>query len=232
MKKYIGKKLVEAEPMTAEEAVKKNYRVNDHKGDGYKVTYEDGYKSWSPKEVFDKAYKVADTYLDRMNIEQDELNEKYDKIDDFISSDDFKDTVKDKYSQLLLCLQRDAMGSYLGILDNRIEKENGAKVECDSYYDFGDALTALKSGFSIRRRGWKGKGMFIIKQVPTLINGTIVPKMQSLPQSAKDRIMKKKGFINYKSQCLIYDEDTGTADSWAPSISDIFAEDWEILIEK
>lgn len=49
--------------------------------------------------------------------------------------------------------------------------------------------------------------------------------MQSLPQSAKDIILK----IDYTSQCLIYNENTGRADSWNPSIADVFAEDWEIL---
>lgn len=45
----------------------------------------------------------------------------------------------------------------------------------------------------------------------------------------KDLILKGKGFIDYISQCLIYNENTGRADSWVPSISDIFADDWEII---
>lgn len=44
MKKYIGVKLIEAEPMTNKDK------------EGYKVVYPDGYVSWSPKEVFEKAY--------------------------------------------------------------------------------------------------------------------------------------------------------------------------------
>ena len=46
---------------------------------------------------------------------------------------------------------------------------------------------------------------------------------------AYDLILKGKGFIDYMSQCLIYNENTGRADSWVPSISDVFAEDWEIV---
>ena len=30
--------------------------------DGYKVVYEDGYISWSPKDVFEKAYKEVGDY--------------------------------------------------------------------------------------------------------------------------------------------------------------------------
>lgn len=44
MNSYIGLKSVKAEP-----------QVKDGK-DGYKVVYEDGYESWSPKDVFEKAY--------------------------------------------------------------------------------------------------------------------------------------------------------------------------------
>lgn len=43
------------------------------------------------------------------------------------------------------------------------------------------------------------------------------------------KLLKEKGFIDYTSQCLIYNENTGRADSWVPSISDVFAEDWEIV---
>ena len=56
MKNYIGTKIIEAEPCAAW----KNY--GEHKvGDpGYKVRYEDGYESWSPKDVFEKAYRPMD----------------------------------------------------------------------------------------------------------------------------------------------------------------------------
>lgn len=64
MKKYIGTKLIEAEPMTRGE-------YNEYRGwtipadenpadEGYLVRYSDSYVSWSPKEVFDKAYLVVD----------------------------------------------------------------------------------------------------------------------------------------------------------------------------
>ena len=52
--KYIGIKFVDAVPMTADVAEKKGYRVSNNKGDGYEVTYDDGYKSWCPKDVFEE----------------------------------------------------------------------------------------------------------------------------------------------------------------------------------
>ena len=66
MKKYIGTKLVQATP-----AIRKGGKVYlptdaiprtmEQVEEGYKVVYEDGYESWSPKDVFEKAYKVAET---------------------------------------------------------------------------------------------------------------------------------------------------------------------------
>ena len=95
--------------------------------------------------------------------------------------------------------------------------------------NFGEVIEILKQGGLVRRKGWNGKGLFVIKQVPAHIESDVIPRMQSLPQSAKERILKGKGFVDYTSQCLIYNENTGRADSWVPSVSDIFAEDWEVV---
>ena len=69
MKQYIGTKIVKAWPC---------YRVTPRDGnfayanlgdvvttggkieEGYRVQYEDGYLSWSPKDVFEKAYRPTD----------------------------------------------------------------------------------------------------------------------------------------------------------------------------
>ena len=95
--------------------------------------------------------------------------------------------------------------------------------------NFGKAIEALKAGSAIRRSGWNGKGLFVVKQVPSHITGDIIPKMQSLPQSAKDILMSRENpHIDYTNQMLIINPD-GRADSWVPSSSDVFAEDWEIV---
>lgn len=91
MKKYIGTQQVEAELMTMEEAYKRNLlqagRVpNDSEKDnpGFYVRYQDGYESWSPAETFCKAYKLADTPIDRLIIEHQELMDKINKLKEFI----------------------------------------------------------------------------------------------------------------------------------------------------
>lgn len=60
MKKYIGCKLIEAEPAVKVDGI--IYPLNGavprsmNRQEGYKVKYPDGYESFSPKEVFEKAY--------------------------------------------------------------------------------------------------------------------------------------------------------------------------------
>ena len=98
-----------------------------------------------------------------------------------------------------------------------------------SVFSFSEAIELLQKGKALRRSGWNGKNLFVIKQVPAHIESDFTPKMQSLPQSAKGLILNGKGFIDYTSQCLIYNGNTGRADSWVASISDIFADDWEIV---
>lgn len=93
--------------------------------------------------------------------------------------------------------------------------------------NFGQAIEALKEGKLVHRAGWNGKGMFIVKQLPAVIGTDIIPKMQSLPQSAKDVLMERNQSISYTNQMLIVNAE-GRADSWVPSSSDCFAEDWEI----
>lgn len=61
MEKYIGTKIIEAEYCPARKD------AGGHKaGDpGYRVRYQDGYESWSPKDVFEAAYLrvVVNPYL-------------------------------------------------------------------------------------------------------------------------------------------------------------------------
>lgn len=81
MKRYIGTKQVMAEPMDESTALQKGYaRQNTDSHEwrpGYHVQYTnpDGstYDSWSPTSVFNKSYCLAETPLDRMHIERDQL---------------------------------------------------------------------------------------------------------------------------------------------------------------
>lgn len=125
MKKYIGTKQVSATPAWRIDGkvYPKDGEVprSMNREDGYKVVYEGGYESWSPKDVFEKAYKVAETFLDRLMIERKELAEKLEKLCLFTDSPKFMDVVKDENQRELLIKQRDYMGEYLNILNQRIK---------------------------------------------------------------------------------------------------------------
>lgn len=64
MEKYIGVKMIEAEPMNLGSYNKfKGWTIPSDENperEGYKVVYPDGYVSWSPKEIFEEAYRKTD----------------------------------------------------------------------------------------------------------------------------------------------------------------------------
>lgn len=160
MPKYIGTKVVQAKPMPLKDAqyvLGREIKPATDEEDGYLVVYNDGYRSWSPKSIFEVSYR-----------------------------------------------------KFRGM-------------------DFGKAIEALKSGLAVRRRGWNSHGSFVVKQIPSHIEGDIIPKMQSLPQVAKNILMSSENpHIDYINQLLIINLE-GRANSWTPSSIDVFAEDWEII---
>jgi len=56
---YIGTKIVKAEPMDNFSFLKMQGKpIPEHENSpGYKVVYDDGYTSWSPKNVFERCYR-------------------------------------------------------------------------------------------------------------------------------------------------------------------------------
>ena len=128
MKKYIGTKLIEAEAMTLGDFVQNTGRnpygqsIDNHEEteQGYHVRYEDGYESWSPKDVFERAYKVAETPLDRMCIEYNELMEKYNKLVLFLGRKEAVE-IAGEMQVALMEQQKIEMHDYLLTLRTRIE---------------------------------------------------------------------------------------------------------------
>ena len=93
---------------------------------------------------------------------------------------------------------------------------------------FGLAIEALKQGKCIARKGWNGKGMFVFKQIPAEIGLDIIPKMQSVPDDVKRKMMNRVTTLKYSNQMAIVHSD-GRVDSWVASSSDTFADDWCIV---
>lgn len=148
MKQYIGTKHIEAEPMTMGEAYEKKLlqagRVpNESEKDnaGYHVKYEDGYESWSPAEPFEKTYQVADTPLDRMTIEENELTDRMKKLTSFISGNKFKEL--DSATRSMLTSQYESMREYLAALCMRSTKMESGEGSYTNF-SFDDAIDWFK----------------------------------------------------------------------------------------
>jgi hypothetical protein len=240
MENYIGVKRIKAKPMNRLEY--NEYRgwnlPSDEDGtdEGFLVEYIDGgkanhpdhkgYISWSPKEVFENAYKISNTWEDRVKIELDEL---ITKITDLSNALD-KNLVP-KSSVEILGKQLVVMEAYKHILikrlGNSVQNDN-SNFKLVANMTFGEAIEALKQGLLVARKGWNKDGMCVMKQVPAEIGLDIIPNMQSLQPALKTKLIAAQTPISYRNQMILV-QPNGIADSWVASSSDIFAEDWFIL---
>lgn len=89
MKQYIGTKIIQAEPawhyllesgkvitVGHDEETPQVVETAVHREDGYKVRYADGYESWSPKRVFEEAYRLTDGMSFGLAIEAAKIGKK------------------------------------------------------------------------------------------------------------------------------------------------------------
>lgn len=155
MKQYIGTKLIEAEPAyRLDKKMVQSTTWPVQKGavveEGYRVRYPDGYESWSPKDVFEEAYRP----IDGMN--------------------------------------------------------------------FGLAIEAAKKGRKITRRGWNGKGMYVIYR-------TGYPEGIPCNKNTADAVGIPEGTLFKVRPYLQMKCVDGSFQMWLASQSDILADDWEIV---
>lgn len=87
MDTYIGTKIIQAEPAYRcdGKVYQKSgpYPMSMHMEDGYKVRYPDGYESWSPKDVFERAYLLV-TVNEKLKTTAPSISQQM--VDDFIVS--------------------------------------------------------------------------------------------------------------------------------------------------
>lgn len=140
---FLTIKAVEAKEMFAIDAQEAGYRVSNchNHTPGFEVTYEDGYKSWCPCDVFDRnAIELRDLdcfnhncqdnypdYVKRMFNEESELKDKVHKALGFINSEKFNQL--DGHKQKMLIKQYYFMLGYLNVLIERIVYEISVPVE-------------------------------------------------------------------------------------------------------
>ena len=150
MEKYLGVKLIEAEPQERYKDVDYENCLLKNKQEGYKVIYPDGYESWSPKDVFEKAYR---------------------KIDNLT---------------------------------------------------FGLAIEAMKKGYKVARKGWNGKGMFVVYQKG-------YPQGISCNKQTAEAWGINEGDLFRCEPYFQIKMVNGSHAMWVPSINDCLAEDWMVV---
>ena len=152
MKQYIGTKIIEAEPAKRGECYKGPTMLSAEMAaqQGYRIRYQDGYESWSPKDVFEGAYRRTD------------------------------------------CM------------------------------NFGLAIEAAKKGAKITRRGWNGKGMWVVYR-------TGYPEGISCNKNTAEAVGIPEGTLFRVRPYLQMKCVDGSFQMWLASQSDILAEDWTIV---
>lgn len=101
----------------------------------------------------------------------------------------------------------------------------------DEYYRFYGTLEECQA-YIKEHENEPNLGMFVVKQIDSDIPAEVVPKMQSLPDSAKQFIGKTaNGDIHYRNQCLIVKQypSSTVATNYVPDWNDMFAKDWIVL---
>lgn len=87
--------------------------------------------------------------------------------------------------------------------------------------NFGEALQCLKDGKRVARTGWNGKGMFAY----------LVPAASYPVQTGAAKAHFGEGaMVPYRAYLALKTADNDVA-TWAPSCSDVLAEDWAEVSE-
>ena len=84
--------------------------------------------------------------------------------------------------------------------------------------DFGQALTAMKKGYPVCRKGWNGKDLYVLynesKALTTTRHGI--------------RYDGQPYMVIYHTPSHLDKATSGTANTWVPSVSDVHATDWQL----
>lgn len=85
--------------------------------------------------------------------------------------------------------------------------------------NFSEALEKMKTGKSVIRQGWNGKGMYISAQMPTEKSKMTRPYLYiTVPKGSSNHFGNIEELQN-ESELI----------PWIPGQNDMFAEDWQVL---
>lgn len=94
---------------------------------------------------------------------------------------------------------------------------------------FGDALTHLKAGDRVTRKGWNGKNMFVFKQNGNPVRKELIPLFASFSDQMKVFLLQQDRDVIFQDSLVMYTADGTLQPGWLASQQDMLANDWEVL---
>lgn len=177
-----------------------------------------------------------EAFKERLIQEYVELDERIEKLEEFILKNPKFESLETEIQTSMLA-QKEAMKGYRHSLKHRMKLLGITHDDVVAYkhpyqnLSFSEAFQALEAGKCVKRESWIGD-KFVVKQIDSDIPAEVVPKMQSLPDSAKKLIGKTADKdIHYRNQCLLVKQfpSSSVATNYVPDWNDMFAKDWMVL---
>lgn len=154
----------------------------------------------------------------RMLDEHAELKERLTKLNAALGKDGFREKVGD-YQYKLMVEQAQSMEKYLKALEARMKD-----MDINDYIPFmtfGKAIEVLKQGKVARRTSWSGNKFLYYVPANSYPATTDIAK----------EIADTNGNVKYKGYIAIRCKD-GEVGFYTPTQCDVFAEDWEVLVDE
>ena len=223
MRKYIGTKLVEAEPA---------WRLNgklytwdalpdsaDHAEAGYRVRYPDGYESWSPWAVFEAAYlrvnPDGECKTGAPSVSPGMVGELLGfLLQTAVNGINAGDSTVGQAPEAAGPVGQ-APGPW-GAVQEAEHPCGGNCVCAEERRDFGWALRQLRHGGAVRRRGWNGKNQHI----------ELATRISYMTAGGVYMNVEHEAIGN---KAIAFVGTSGVQMGWLASQADMLAEDWEIV---
>ena len=94
-------------------------------------------------------------------------------------------------------------------------------IEEGDEFDFGSAIYLLKIGKKVARKGWNGSGMFVY-YVPAASYPVERNNLETMGGEFENDMVPYREYLALKTA-------QGDVSTWAPSVSDALAEDWQVV---
>lgn len=224
MKQYIGSKIAQAEPMNRADFTVKYRRQTVVTPDmvcdeGYLVVYEDNYTSWSPKEVFEAAYRRTDGMNFGLALEAAKMGKRIARagwngkgmyvflidVADLHTNADLsglegKDvTVRDCFA--MKCADDSICPGWLASQTDMLA-DDWCVLEDAETMSWGDALKEVEAGAAVRRVDWGDASWVAILEEPAELKGKL---------------------------CKVCPDTGDVTPDWKPEGEDLEAKDWAKL---